>query len=139
MREREERDCIAACERLCHDFGWHIDHRDYPAFLALFTGDGVFERSESVSRGQRELARFLEQRPAAMVTRHLFVGIRIDPHSADAATGTSTCLVFRTSAEAGQAYPLPSPPMRVVEFFDEFVKAEAGWRFKSRRVSHVFA
>ena len=136
---QDRNECRAACERLCHDFGWHIDHRDYPAFLALFADDGVFERSESRSRGREELSRFLEGRPLDMVTRHIFAGVRIDMRSPEAACGTSSCFVFRTTESPQQTYPLPMPPMRVVEFHDEFVKTANGWRFQHRRVSHVFA
>jgi hypothetical protein len=139
MLEKHSVDCILACERLCHDFGWHIDHRDYPAFLELFTEDGVFERGGLVSRGHDELSQFLEGRPLDMVTRHLFTGVRITPRSAQAATGTSSCFVYRTSATADQTYPLQIPAPRVVEFEDDFVRTAQGWRFERRRVSHIFA
>jgi len=138
MSQREETECILACERLCHDFGWYIDHRNYSAFLELFTDKGVFERSALVSRGQEELKQFLESRPQDIVTRHLFTGIRITVNSSNSASGTSTCFVYRTTATADEKYPLPIPALRIVEFEDDFIKTPLGWRFDRRRVSHIF-
>lgn len=139
MLTEEINQCVTACERLCHDFGWHVDHRDYAAFLDLFAEDGAFERAGLLSRGQDELKQFLDGRPLDMVTRHLFVGVRINPVSSIAAKGTSTCLVYRMTADLDQQYPLPMPPMRVVEFEDDFVRTGAGWRFSRRKTSPVFA
>ncbi|MGD9944493.1 MAG: nuclear transport factor 2 family protein [Burkholderiaceae bacterium] len=139
MLAQDGRDCVMACERLCHDFGWHVDHRNHAEFLDLFADDSIFERGAQASQGRAEIERFLIERPADMVTRHLSVGVRIDPRSAETASGTCHCLVFRTSAEPGAAYPLATPPLRVVEYHDEYVRTASGWRFKHRRVSHVFA
>ncbi len=139
MLAQEKTDCILACERLCHDFGWQLDHRNYPAFLEIFAEDGVFDRGAAgFHNGQGELMEFLEARPLDVVTRHLFIGVRITPESSDFATGTSSCFVYRMTAAPDQKYPLPMPALRLVEFDDEYVKTALGWRFKSRRTSQIF-
>ena len=43
MNPEDRLRCERECTRLCNDFAWAVDMRDYEAFVALFTPDGVFD------------------------------------------------------------------------------------------------
>ena len=58
----------AACARLCVAFANHLDARDYPRVLDLFTEDGSLDRMGTLLTGRREIAGFLDARPSAVTS-----------------------------------------------------------------------
>ena len=139
LSAQDQRECVMACERLCHDFAWYVDHRNHAEFVALFAPDGSFIRGDQVSRGHAQVLAFLEGRPTDVQIRHLSTNIRVTPLSQDKAAGDSYVLFFRTTVSADQPMPWPCPPAGVAEYHDEFVRTPLGWRFLSRSVQFVFA
>ena len=129
----------ADCTRLCIDFAYHLDARRYAGVLDLFTADGKFDRLGTVFGGRDEISRFLEGRPADVVTRHLCTNIRISVQSADEATGVCYVLFFSGKAGADARLPIPPSPPGVVEYHDIFSRTAAGWRIRERRIAPVFA
>ncbi len=136
--------CERECTRLCHDFAWSVDQGDYPAFVSLFTEDGVFERGGQRSVGHAAIRQFLEARPAGRTTRHLCSNIRIDPVDPSTAVGTSSALMFAASVGSGsepsttQTLPLPVAAPWVVDYLDDYLLTADGWKFKCRRTVLVF-
>ncbi|WP_286507268.1 nuclear transport factor 2 family protein [Variovorax davisae] len=122
----------AACMRLCVDFANHLDARDYPRVLDLFTEDGSLDRMGTLLTGQREIAGFLDARPTAVVTRHLCTNISVRRASGDEATGLCYVLFFQGSAD-GETAVMSAPPS-VVEYHDRFRRTATGWKIQARRI-----
>ena len=132
--------CERECTRLCHDFAWTVDERNYSAFVALFADDGVFERMGQKSEGHAAIRQFLDARPVDKVTRHLCSNIRIDLTGPTSARGTCSALMFQAKAIANAApsQPLPVSAPVVVDYVDDYVLTEGGWKFHYRRTTLVF-
>ena len=129
-------DCRTACERLCMDFAHFVDARRHAEFLALFAEDRVFSRPTDGFKGQKELRRFLEQRPVDVTTRHLCTTVRIEPSTERRTSGTCCVLMFQ--APTG-ALPLVPASVKFVEYDDRFVYTAAeAWRFESRTARVIF-
>jgi ketosteroid isomerase-like protein len=122
----------AACARLCVAFANHLDARDYPRVLDLFTEDGSLDRMGILLTGQREIAAFLDARPSAVVTRHLCTNISVSRESDDEATGLCYVLFFQGRADGDSA--VMSGPPSVVEYHDRFRRTAAGWKIQARRI-----
>jgi 3-phenylpropionate/cinnamic acid dioxygenase small subunit len=122
----------AACTRLCVAFANHLDARDYPRVLDLFSEDGSLDRMGTLLTGQREIAAFLDARPAAVVTRHLCTNISVSLESEDEATGFCCVLFFQGRADGDSA--LMSGPPSVVEYHDRYRRTAAGWKIQARRI-----
>jgi hypothetical protein len=138
MRPERQLQDEADCTRLCIDFAHYVDTRNYQPALDLFTEDGRFDRLGTVFSGRDDIRRFLEARPADVVTRHLCTTIRIDVQSQDAATGVCYVLFFNGKAAADGKLPIAPSAPGVVEYHDTFARTAAGWRFSERRVRLVF-
>lgn len=136
----DQRHCEQACTRLCHDFAWTVDQRDYAAFVALFAEDGVFDRAGQRSEGHTAIRQFLDARPIDRVTRHLCTNIRIDRVGPGTAVGTCSALMYAANRVSGPAtaQPLPVSAPVVVDYADDYVLTDRGWKFKCRRVALVF-
>lgn len=138
MHFEEKLLCERDCARLCQDFAWTVDHLDYPAFVALFAADGVFERAGQRSTGHEAILAFLNARPTGRVTRHLISNIRIDMTGPNSATGHCSALMYAAAGREGGDTPLPVPPPLVVDYADDYVLTAEGWRFQHRRTHIVF-
>jgi ketosteroid isomerase-like protein len=130
----------ADCARLCTAFVTHIDQCDYAPLLALFTDDGVLDRMGTVMAGRDAIARFLDARPADLVTRHLSTDFSLRFESADAAIGRSVVLFCqgrrqpRAPGEPADAAATMTAPPAVVEYHDRYRRTAAGWRIGERRI-----
>jgi hypothetical protein len=144
MNFEEKLLCERDCSRLCQDFAWTVDHLDYPAFVALFAADGVFEREGQRSAGHEAILAFLNARPTGRVTRHLISNVRIDMTGPNTATGHCSAMMYAASGSEGSEgsnssdTPLPVSPPLVVDYADDFVRTADGWRFQHRRTRIVF-
>lgn len=130
--------CERECTRLCQDFIYTIDRRQYDAFLALFGPDPLLDRAGKVFTGIDGLRTFCEGRPRDRYVRHTCSNIRIDMTSPTTATGTSAVTMFGAIAEPDAALPLPSTLQVFAEYEDAYLLTAAGWKIKSRRIRIVF-
>ena len=131
--------CERECTRLCLDFAWTVDHFDYDGFVALFAADGVFERAGQLNRGPEAIRAFLDARPVDRVTRHLCTNLRIDMTGPATATGSCSALMYQAPAAKDAQLPLPVSAPVVAEYVDDYVLTAAGWKFRHRKTSIVFA
>ncbi|MES2399290.1 MAG: nuclear transport factor 2 family protein [Pseudomonadota bacterium] len=131
--------CERECTRLCQDFIYTIDRRQYEPFMALFAPEPTLDRAGQVFRGMDGLKQFCEGRAIDRYVRHLMGNIRIDMTGPATAKGTSSVTMFGARAEPDAALPLPSSHLVFAEYEDDYVLTGAGWKIKNRRIAIVFA
>ena len=131
--------CERECTRLCQDFIYTIDRRQYEPFMALFAPEPTLDRAGQVFRGMDGLKQFCEGRAHDRYVRHATGNIRIDMTGAATARGTSSVTMFGATAEPDAALPLPSSLLIFAEYDDDYVLTGAGWKIKNRRITIVFA
>lgn len=141
MNFEDQLRCELECARLCNDFAWTVDARDYVAFVALFATGGIFDRGGQKSIGHEAIREFLDARPVDRVTRHICTNMRFDMTGPDTATGTCSALMYQAPAakEAQPSQLLPLSPPVVVDYVDAYVLTGGGWKFKCRKASVVFS
>ena len=130
--------CERECARLCKDFIYTIDRRQYDAFLTLFAPDPVLERVGHIFSGMDGLRTFCAGRASNRYVRHTCSNIRIDMTGPQAATGTSCATMFQATAEPDAALPLTSSMLIFAEYDDQYVLIDTGWKIKSRKITVVF-
>ncbi len=130
--------CERECTRLCQDFIYHIDRREYEPFLALFAPEPVLDRAGQVFKGLDGLKQFCEGRALDRYVRHLMGNIRIDMTGPTTAKGTSSVTMFGAKALPDAALPLPSSLQVFAEYDDAYVLTDGGWKMKSRKITIVF-
>ena len=138
MATEDQLRCERECTRLCNDFVWSVDMGHYDAFVALFADDGVFDRAGQLSRGHAAIRAFLDARPAGRVTRHTCSNVRVDMTGPTTATGTCSALMFQAPTAKDAALPLPVSAPAVVDYVDDYVLTDAGWKIKYRKTVIVF-
>lgn len=138
MTPEERIQCILACTRLCEDFAYTIDRRQYDAFLALFAPDPVLDRMGEQYRGHEGLRRFCAARPLDRHVRHLCSNIRIDPTGPGTASGTSAATMYQALAAPDADFPFATPVPLIAEYQDTYLLTDQGWKIKSRKVGIAF-
>jgi hypothetical protein len=127
-----QRECEAACTRLCIDFAHFVDTREYDSLAGLFTEEGTFERRGEVLRGRQSILGGMQARPADVITRHVCTNIRIQPQADGSARGNCYLLLFH--ATSGE----PSAAPTVAEYSDVYVLEAGSWRIQSRVAALAF-
>jgi hypothetical protein len=130
--------CERECTRLCHDFIYNIDRRNYDALIELFGPDPVLDRTGTVYKGRDGVRAFLAGRPGDMYVRHTSSNIRVDMVGPRAARGTSCATMFRATAEPDAALPLPTSMLVFAEYEDDYVLTEMGWKISQRKIKIIF-
>jgi SnoaL-like domain len=130
--------CERECTRLCMDFAWTVDLQKYDAFVALFAQDGVFERAGQPCVGHPAIRAFLDARPADRVTRHVCTNTRIDMTGSHAATGSCSAMMYHAPLAKDAQLPLPVFSPVIVDYADDYVLTQDGWKFKYRKTFIVF-
>jgi hypothetical protein len=130
--------CERECTQLCIDFATTVDTRSYDAFVQIFVPNGVFDRAGQISRGQAAIRQFLDARPIDRVTRHTCTNIRINMTSPTTATGSCIASMYQATLGMGQSLPVPATHPVVVDYIDDYVLTDNGWKFKSRKVAIIF-
>lgn len=138
MTFEEQTRCVLECTRLCEDFAYTIDRRQYEKFLQLFTPDPVLDRAGRIFSGVEGLRLFCAGRDVNRYVRHICSNIRIDPTGSATATGTSCATMYHAAALPDAELPLPTAIPLVAEYEDDYTLTEAGWKIKSRKVTIVF-
>jgi hypothetical protein len=138
MDNLQRLDCEAACTRLCNDFAFLVDSREYEKLAALFTESATFERRGDILRGRAAILSNMQSRPNDVITRHVCTNLRIDLQQDGTATGTCYLLLFHTAA-ASAAHASSTPPaLTVAEYRDVYVAVGGVWRIQSR-VAHLMS
>ncbi len=124
----EDKDAI---RDLLHRYCFCMDEGRFPELASLFAENGEWIAPYRQTRGQAELAAWLQQSVPPQPRRvHYVMNSLIDCDGARA-TARSNYLVM----VEGPNGPVPS----VCGIYDdELVKTAAGWRFQRRRLLHAF-
>lgn len=125
-------------EALNSEFAWLIDRGDSALVAELFTEDGVYERSTgqaSVGRDAIRAAYTARLANGPRTSRHIFTNFRVVEIAKNRAFGTCLLTLFAQDGEP----PLPSIPLAIADYDDEYLCCEDGqWRFVRRRVTWIF-
>jgi uncharacterized protein (TIGR02246 family) len=120
------------CERLSHDFGYHLDQRDYAALANLFAADGVWIRHGDRLQGREQLLAAMADRPADRFARHIVTNI----HFAEVTADRVRAVVYNISYFAKHLGELPAAfvagQSMIIEFWDRYVLTADGWRIQER-------
>ncbi|MBR0683333.1 nuclear transport factor 2 family protein [Roseomonas eburnea] len=127
LRAVEDRLAIADLRaRYCH----LLDGRHWPAFIDLFTEDGVFEGLTAV-RGRAALTEFFSRRVPAMTEEFWhFCSNGTVELDGDRATGRISMEYL--SVMNGVSY------VSAGHYDDELIKQDGVWRFAARRITFYF-
>ena len=132
MNPLEDKDAI---RELLSRYCFLLDGYRLDQFAALFTADGEWTSRNGTAKGPADIERLLRgmvPEPAPGRRRKHFTANIIVDLAGDSATVISNFLVVRDS-EAG-------PVIAVAGTYDDIVvRTAAGWKFKSRKLSHDIA
>jgi hypothetical protein len=127
-----------ACARLVVAYALHYDSHDTDGFVALWSDDGVWHNSRGALRGPDAIREYLRGPPKITLGRHVCSNIHVTVVDAEHATGTCYFTFYGTT-ESDPVRPVTLASAQAVgQYFDEYVKTFAGWRFASRRMEPVF-
>lgn len=126
------------CHALSIAFANGVDHRRYDEVAALFTEDGILNRSGQPVTGRAALRAWLDTRPLDVVTRHVCTNFMARQTSPDHAEGFTLFTFYRTVGDDGMdALPMAGPTA-LGEYSDRFRLTPAGWRIAHRDIRVVF-
>lgn len=139
MHEDETERIRRACTELSIGYARAIDFRDYDTFLTLFTDDAVLDAGDQLD-GLDAIRAAIRRRPDELRSRHVISNVFIDILNEREARGISYVTVYRHHGlESLRHGPAPLPgPAAVGHYEDRFVRGDAGWQFKSRRLHLAF-
>lgn len=130
MDKAKRREIEAECVALSNAFAYHLDHKEYPALVALFVPGGVFVRTGVRLAGHEKILAAMQQRPAEQFTRH----ITINFHFTDVGCSTARAVIYNMSyfAYLPGVPPFEYEPerMMLLDFIDIDIRTADGWRFK---------
>lgn len=135
---------IDQIRRQCEDVFLQIarltDHGPQNAIAQLFTDDGELDRDGTVFRGRAALLDLYAKRAASLMTRHLVSNVTVSPLSNEQAVCHAYATVYRFRTADGSS-PVPpvtcEGPESVVEYEDQMVKTDDGWKVRRRVMKTV--
>jgi 3-phenylpropionate/cinnamic acid dioxygenase small subunit len=123
------------CQRVIVRYANLNDQRRWHEVAALYIEDGSMVRPSAPGEkivGRAAILASLLARPAERATRHLCTNVEVTVEAPDAATASSTYLIYSgVQAEAGPPVSDGRPPS-LCEFRDRLRKTPEGWRFVER-------
>ncbi|HWF75020.1 MAG TPA: nuclear transport factor 2 family protein [Solirubrobacteraceae bacterium] len=119
---------------LVTEYAWLLDHRRWHDVAGLCTEDAVLTIRGREIRGHAGLAEWAEHRAAnkARRTQHQMTLMRLEPVSPDLVHGTAALVLHVAKAGRGGTYV-----DLVAEYRDEYVRTDAGWRFRRRHLVNI--
>jgi hypothetical protein len=140
MTQDEQTEIESACIRLQQRYGTLADRQD-PKFRELFAPDAVitlpeyppFAGIETIMAGQAQW------RETSILMRHVCTNFTIEVADNQRASGICYLMVFYGGTQPKDAREVvPTVPISLGEFHDEFVKLNGKWLFKSRILHRIF-
>lgn len=127
------------CRDLIEDYTLAVNDGDVEAFVELFRPDAVWERpGADPLQGQDQIREFMQSRPSDRTLRHVTGGVRVHVLDSTHATARSQTLVF--TGPGGSALPVDGHGLvKMVEYADQLLRTESGWRFAERVTTIVFS
>lgn len=116
-----------------------VDSGDHEGYANCFLPDGAWDRrrAEPPLVGPEAIRGFFGDGPPTKVTRHVTGGMQVWLDGPESARAKTQMTLF--VGPAGE-FPIKiTGPTSVVEYDDELVRTDAGWRFKLRRTTVVFS
>jgi ketosteroid isomerase-like protein len=138
LSEAERRDIEQACAALSVDYCEIIDAKDYQRLRGVFAENALFappNASDHPIRGADAIIAALSAIPAALMTQHFALNVRVRAESANAASGSCRILLFTADAnepETGEGRKA-AEKRRIGIYQDHYVRTSAGWRIAERR------
>ena len=118
-----------AIEELVTEYAWLLDHRQFDAVLSLFTTDAELKIRGQKIHGADGLQKWLDARASGESRRssqHQMSLLRLEAAGDGVIRGTAALVLHVAKGGSGSYIDL------VGEYQDEYVRDEAGWRFRSR-------
>lgn len=144
MTEIEELLVAEHCKRLMVRYCLALDTWDLDAFLAVFSPDAVWTRTNAPAwelEGHEGIKKGFEARPKGFPNRHLLQNAYVEVLGPDEATGFCIALVVDGGPVAEGETPQWPVPMRgvelVCEYRDRFRRFPDGWRIVRREMTRI--
>ncbi|MCU1514215.1 MAG: hypothetical protein JWO10_1305 [Microbacteriaceae bacterium] len=131
----------SAIQRLWATYAEAVNRRDVERFVGVFTEDASWKRPRRDPIVGHDGIRDFMKREAFggdRVLRHVNGHGVVTFESADRATGITTTTVYDYTNTGELPIAMTGPSM-VVEYEDDLVRTDAGWRISSRNTTVVFA
>ena len=120
------------CMRLCHDFGYYMDHSDYHAVVGLFAPDGSWTRHGEILKGREAMLAAIKMRPADRFARHVTTNIHFTEVTADHASAVVLNISFFAKHLGEPPAALVAGQHMLIEFRDQYARTVEGWRIQER-------
>lgn len=129
-----------ACERLITEYCHLTDHGQAAKVADLFSEDAVWTSATSTMTGRAKILRGFEARQAKVerMSRHVCTTMLITVIDAANAEGVCYLTLYRHDGDPDRATSPVQAPAIVGEYRDQFVRTEAGWRFRRRELVSAF-
>jgi uncharacterized protein (TIGR02246 family) len=118
-----------ALQELAARYARAVDRRDYAAFSALFTADGVLHGPGYAMRAHGEIEKGIRLIERYESTQHCVHQQLVDVRG-DTATGETYCVARHVYSRDGIARKLDMG----IRYLDEYVRSDREWRFRRREL-----
>ena len=126
------REIEAECVALSNAFAYHLDHKEYPALIALFAPNGTFVRTGVRLEGRENILAAMQQRPADQFTRHVTTNFHFTHVGHDSARAVFYNQSYFIFAPDRPPYAYSPERMMLLDFIDIYTRTTDGWRFLER-------
>lgn len=128
----------AACEQLCIAFSYHLDHDEFEEMVQLFAPEGTFIRNGQTIVGQEAIRQTYAGRPPS-TTMHIVSNFHLIETDGKRARASVYNFVVGLPEKSPTVLRFdPQEAIRMLDFADEYVLTDKGWRFASRDARPVF-
>lgn len=131
-----------ACLEVVTSYARAVNDWDIDAFVDHFTPDGVWRRpGDHVMAGHDQIRAFMDSQPVPgpdRTVRHVNGGVDVDVIDGDHAAVWSQTTVYDGAGTDVLPAPMDGPTL-IVEYRDQMVRTDDGWRLRERNTTVVFA
>ena len=132
MEKAKRREIEAECVALSNAFAYHLDHKEYPALVALFVPDGTFVRTGVRLEGRESILAAMQARPAEQFTRHITTNFHFTEVGDDSARAVFYNMSFFAYLPGQPPFAYEPERMMLLDFIDIYIRTNDGWRFRER-------